>query len=68
MAEAKITSPRRPGCVIYCHAADITLVVCQEDVLQSFSDDELSKMAFAISTEQQARGEKDAVRDNQEDQ
>jgi hypothetical protein len=55
MPDVRITPPRRAGAVIYLHAADITAVMLQEDVLHSFTEEEITKIAFAVTTELQSR-------------
>jgi hypothetical protein len=55
MPDVRITPPRRAGAVIYLHAADITAVMVQDDVLRSFTEDELTKINFALNTEIQSR-------------
>lgn len=55
MVDVRITPPRRAGAVIYLHAADITAIMVQDDVLHSLNDEELKKINFAVSTEMQAR-------------
>jgi hypothetical protein len=55
MADVYIQGPRRACAKIELHPADITRIVLQDDVLASFTEEELEKIESAVNIERQER-------------
>jgi hypothetical protein len=53
--DVRATPSRQARAVIYLNAAEIMAIMLQDDVLCAFTEEELSKIAFAVNAEVQSR-------------
>jgi hypothetical protein len=55
VTEVRVKAPAKAIAVIHLDAADITSVMLQDDILSSFTDEQIGKIAFVVNTEIQSR-------------
>lgn len=58
MADMYVQGPRRVAIKFELRPGEMCQAILQEDVLESFTDEELNKMNTAIRIELQSRGDK----------